>query len=121
MKKKIAFSIIPIILLLFIFNVYNSKKEFYLKQNEFYDQIFTSEVTKIIEGRGTKIYYNSNEYFYSDYCEDEYKLEKIIKVGDILEKKTGILEVYRGGKNNKLINCKVVKPKKTYFQNFFGL
>ena len=121
MKKKIAFSIIPIVLLLFIFNVYNSKKEFYLKQNEFYDQIFTSEVTKIIEGRGTKIYYNSNEYFYSDYCEDEYKLEKIIKVGDILEKKTGILEVYRGDKNNMLINCKVIKPKKTYFQIFFGL
>lgn len=120
MKKAIGFLIIIIIFSLFTFNVYNSKNEFYLKQNEFYNQIFNSQVTKIIEGRGTKIFYNSSEYFYSDYCEDEYKLEELIKVGDILEKKIGILEVYRGDKNYKIITCRIIKPEKSYFQNFFG-
>lgn len=110
MKKVIV--LLVIVIIIFIFNVYNSK-------NEFYNQIFTSQVVKIIEGRGTKIFYNSSDYFYSDYCEDEYKLEELIKVGDVLEKKIGILEVYRGDKNNRIIICRVIKPEKSYFQNFF--
>lgn len=120
MKKIIALLVVILIIIIFIFNVYNSKNEFYLKQNEFYNQIFTSQVVKIIEGRGTKIFYNSSDYFYSDYCEDEYKLEELIKVGDVLEKKIGILEVYRGDKSNRIIICRVIKPEKSYFQNFFG-
>lgn len=118
MKKLIALLFGLIALLLFVFNVYSSKKEFYLKQKEFYNKTFTSQVTKIIEGRGTKIFYNSNEYFYSDYCDDEYKLEELIKIGDILDKKTGILEVYRD--NSKIITCKIIEPKESYSESFFG-
>jgi hypothetical protein len=100
--------VLLIIVSIFSFAVYNSKSEFYRKHNEFYNQIFTAQVTKIVEGRGTKIFYNSNNYFYSDYCEEEYKLEKLIKVGDVIRKKTGILEIYR--EDFQIISCKVIKP-----------
>ena len=106
--KKIIFSLLLLIIVsIFSFAVYNSKSEFYHKHNEFYNQIFTAQVTKIVEGRGTKIFYGSNNYFYSDYCEEEYKLEKLIKVGDVIRKKTGILEIYR--EDFQIISCKVIK------------
>jgi len=52
--KKIIFSLVLLIIVsIFSFAVYNSKSEFYRKHNEFYNQIFTAQVTKIVEGTGT--------------------------------------------------------------------
>ncbi|KFF15772.1 hypothetical protein IW20_12775 [Flavobacterium hydatis] len=121
MKKAITLFVLVLIAFIFGFNIYNSKKELYQKHLEFYNKNFTAEVEKIYEGRGTKIYYSPNIFFYNNYCEDEYKLKETIKVGDIIVKKAEILEVYRKDKSNKIITCKVINPGKSYFQYFSDL
>lgn len=120
MKKIASALIIIVIFLIFGFNVYNSKKEYYEKHVGFYNKNFSGEVKKITEGRGTIIYYNSNEYFYTFFCEDEYKIDEYIKVGDIVVKKTGTLEVCRNNTDNIIITSKVIKPEKSYFKYFFS-
>ncbi len=119
-KKIIGSLIIIVIIIIFGFNIYNSKSEYYKKHIEFYNKKFSSEVNKIVEGRGTKIYYNTNDYFYTFFCEKEYKMDEIIKFGDILVKKKDTLEVCRNSINNIIFSTKVIKPKKTYFEYFFN-
>jgi len=119
MKKTASILIIIVIFIIFGFYVYNSKREYYEKHIEFYDKNFSEEVKKITEGRGTKIYYNSNEYFYTFFCEDEYKIDRDLKVGDIIVKKTDTLEVCRNSMDNIILTSKVIKPKKSYFEYFF--
>lgn len=61
--KKI---ILLVIILIFCFVIYNSKKDFYEKSEEFYRKSFSGEIKKIIEGRGTKVYYENDSYFYEE-------------------------------------------------------
>lgn len=121
MKKVVSSLLIVLILLIFGFNIYNSKREYYKEQVEFYNKNFSGVVKDICEGRGTKIYYSSNEYFYTFFCEDEYKLDENVKVGDIVIKEFETLEICRNKRDNVIISSNVMKPEKSYFEFFFGL
>ena len=113
--------IIPIIFILsiFCFVVYNSKTEYYEKSKEFYSKTFSGEIIKITEGRGNKIYYESDKYFYSSECEN---LE--IKVGDLVRKNINEIIVLRKNSNGEYIEIgkeQIKKPSKSYFNYFFGV
>ncbi|MEO8236613.1 MAG: hypothetical protein ABI576_00795 [Flavobacterium sp.] len=91
MIKKV---ILPIILvLIFAFTIYNSKKEYYEKSIEFNNKSFNAEVEKIVEGRGTKVYYqdyNTENYFYLE----DYSGVKLF-VGDVLRKNSNEISIRR--------------------------
>lgn len=109
---------------IFIFVTYNTKKQFYQEHKDFYKNDLNGVVVKIIETRGTKVYYDSIDFFYTDFCTDEYIVEESIKVGDIFKKKGEIIEFYREDNYGKIfvvINCKVIKPNDSYFLYFFDL
>ncbi|MFV8333548.1 hypothetical protein [Flavobacterium sp. GSP14] len=112
--------IIPVIILFSILFsiIYNSKTEYYEKSKEFHKSYFSAEITKIKEYRGTKIYYDNDNYFYeSDY--DGIKL----KVGDVIRKNDAEIIVTRKNSSGEYVEIgkgKSIKPSKSYFSYFFG-
>jgi hypothetical protein len=115
--KKI---ILPIIIItLFCFMVYNSKTEDYEKSKEFNKNYFTAEIEKIVEGRGTKVYYENNKYFY----EDDFEGIKL-KVGDVIRKSENEIIIMRKNSKGEYIEAgkgKSKEPSKSYFNYFFGI
>lgn len=112
--------IIPTILIItFCSLVYNSKTEDYEKSKEFHKSYFSSEIIKINEGRGTKIYYGKDTYFYeSDYDGIELKVGDVIRKGDkeiIVTRRNASGEYIMVGKGKSL------EPEKCYFDYFFGI
>ena len=111
--------IIPlIIILIFCFVVFNSKKDYYEKSEEFYHNSFTGEIEKIIEGRGTKVYYENESFFY----EEDYEGEKL-KVGDLIRKNNAEITIMRKNSSGEYIEIgkgKSIEPNKSYFNYFFG-
>lgn len=113
--------IIPIVIIIsiFCFMVYNSKSEYYEKSREFYKSTFNSEILKIKEGRGNKIYYEDDKYFYDSECEE---LE--IKVGDLVRKNSSEIIVMRKDSNGNYVEVGkelINEPSKSYFNYFFGI
>ena len=112
--------IIPlIIILIFFFLVYNSGTEYYKKSKEFHSKYFSGEIEKIIEGRGTKIYYDSVNYFY----EGDYDGIKLM-VGDIIRKNGSEITIRRKDRNGnyaEIAKGKSIEPAKSYFHYFFGI
>jgi hypothetical protein len=112
--KKI---ILPIILSIFCFVVYNSKAEYYEKSKEFNQNYFSGEIEKIIEGRGTKVYYKNDSYFY----EEDYEGVKL-KVGDVIRKNNAQIIIMRKNSNGEYVEVgkgKSIEPCKSYFNYFF--
>ncbi|REG88748.1 hypothetical protein [Flavobacterium aquicola] len=113
--------IFPVIIVIsiFCFMVYNSKTEYYEKSIEFSKSTFSGEILKITEGRGNKIYYENDKYFYDSNCEG---LE--IQVGDVVRKSIGEIIVMRKDSNGKYVEVgkQIIKePSKSYFNYFFGI
>ncbi|OXA81097.1 hypothetical protein SAMN05444397_109193 [Flavobacterium aquidurense] len=113
--------IIPaiIVISIFCFMVYNSKTEYYEKSKEFSRSTFSGEILKITEGRGSKIYYENDKYFYDSDCEG---LE--IKVGDVVRKSISEIIVMRKNSNGEYVEIgkEIIKePNKSYFNYFFGI
>jgi hypothetical protein len=111
--------IIPafIIFLIFSFFIYNSKTKYYEKSKEFHAGNFNGEIEKIVEGRGTKIYYENEKYFYLE----DYDGVKLL-VGDIIRKNNNEISVLRKNSKDEYIeigNGKSLEPKKSYFKYFF--
>ncbi len=121
MNKRTIFSIL-ILFSIFLFFVYNSGTEYYEKSIEFSRKNFSGEITKIVETRGTKVYYKDYDienYFYlGDYSGVE------LLVGDVLRKRGDEITVMRKGNNNELFEVgkgKSLKPEKSYFTYFTGI
>ena len=116
LKKIIPASIIFII---FGFFFYNSKTDDYEKSKEFYNKTFSGKIEKIVEGRGTRIYYGDQNYFYlSNYEGIE------LLVGDIIQKNNSKISILRKNSKNEYLeigNGKSLEPKKSYFEYFFDL
>lgn len=113
--------IIPavIVISIFCFMVYNSKTEYYEKSKEFYTNTFSGEILKITEGRGNKIYYENDKYFYDSNCEG---LE--IRVGDVVRKSISEIIVMRKDSIGEYVEVgkQIIKePSKSYFNYFFGI
>ena len=109
MKKIITL----VILLIFSLVVFNSKKDKYEKSEEFYRNSFSGEIEKIIEGRGTKVYYGNESFFY----EEDYEGEKL-RVGDIVRKNNAEITIMRKNSNGEYIEIgkgKSIEPNKSYF------
>jgi hypothetical protein len=110
---------IPVILVisLFCFMVYNSKTEYYEKSKEFYKSTFSGEILKITKGRGNKIYYENDKYFYDIDGLD-------IKVGDVVRKSIDEIIVMRKSSNGEYVEVEkeiIKEPSKSYFNYFFGI
>ena len=110
---------IPVILVisLFCFMVYNSKTEYYEKSKEFYNSTSSGELFKITKGRGNKIYYENDKYFYDIDGLD-------IKVGDVVRKSIDEIIVMRKGSNGEYVEVEkeiIKEPSKSYFNYFFGI
>ncbi len=115
MKKIILIVIISI----FCFIVYNSKTENYENSKEFYRNNFSSEIEKIVEGRGTKIYYENDKFFY----EDDFRGIKL-KIGDLIRKNNSEIIVLRKNINGEYVEVgkgTSKEPSKCYFNYFFGI
>lgn len=110
-----------IIVLIFVIAIYASKTDYYESKKEFYKRSFSSEIEKVIESRGTKVYYkyfDRESYFYLD---DYEGVE--LKVGDIIRKTDDKISIMRKDKNGKYIEVgkgKSLKPEESYFQFFFN-
>ena len=115
MKKIIS----AIIILIFFFIVYNSKTDYYEKSKQFHTKYFSGEIQKIDEGRGTKIYYDRDNYFY----ESDYDGIKLL-VGDVIRKSGSEITIVRKDINGNYVEIgkgKSIEPKKSYFDYFFGI
>jgi hypothetical protein len=88
------------------------KREYYENHQKFYNEyIVDAEIVKVVEGRGTKVYYSNDDFFYLESCRN---LE--LREGDFMRKRDTIINVYRT-ENNKdvLVSSGVIpKPPKTY-------
>lgn len=113
--------IIPIVIIIsiFCFVVYNSKSEYYEKSKEFKNSTFNGEILKITEGRGNKIYYENDKYFYDSECKD---LE--IKVGDVVRKSLSEIILMRKDLNGNYVEVGkeiITEQNESYFNYFFGI
>ena len=108
-----------IIMLILLFLIYNTKKEYYKNQIEFFDKNLNGIILNIEEGRGTKVFLEQADFFYLEQIKD-----KSIKVGDSISKIETELSIYRKNDTGKFVFLKketVLKPKNSYFEFFFGL
>lgn len=123
MKKTISIIAILTIISIFAVFTYNSKRNDYNTHIEFYKNDFNGRIAQIIEGRGTKIYYNPKDSFYTDFCENAIDIEKIIRVGDVVKKKDSIIKFYRVDNDfnsTEIFSSTIIKPADTYFSYFFN-
>jgi len=103
MKRAFQILIIPVVIIVFSFVVYNSKRDYYEADKDFYyNAYFNSEVAKIVDGRGTKIYYNDSDFFYTDALKDNLEVEQLIEIGDIVIKQDSVLEIFRRDKKGDI-------------------
>lgn len=124
MKRSFQILTISVVIVIFSFVVYNSKRDYYAADKDFYyNAYFNSEVAKIVDGRGTKIYYNDSDFFYTDALKDNLEVEQLIEIGDIVKKQDSVLEIFRRDKNGdiqKIFTGKIEKPESSYFSYFFN-
>lgn len=121
MNKRTIFAA-SIIFSIFLFFVYNSGTEYYEKSIAFSRKSFSGEIIKIVESRGTKVYYKDADV--QDYFFLEHYSGVELLVGDVLRKSGDELRVMRNNKNNELIEVgkgKSIKPEDSYFTYFTGI
>ncbi len=111
LKIAIAF------LILFVF-IYNSKTDYYNKDKEFFENNVHGVICNIKKTRGTKIYYNTTDFFYLSILKS-----KDIKIHDsIYKKQKSDLNLFRKDKDGKYFFLKKIEikaPKDNYFEYFF--
>lgn len=98
--------------------IYTSKMSYYQNKVAFFEKDISGIVSKISEGRGTKVYYQESDFFYLEQCK-----VNSINIGDSLSKRRSSLKVFRKtGFDNFILfeEGKVLKPKSSYFNFFFG-
>jgi len=110
MRKNIWKGIILLIVFCLIFF---SKWRTYKNNVEFYKKDINFSVIKITETRGTKVYYDKDNFFYFD----TYKGDKF-ELGDSILKKNGKIKLYN--KSSLKGYGEIIKPKENYFEYFFG-
>lgn len=99
--------------------IYFTKVDYDKKTIDFYEKDVNGIISKIKRTRGTKVYYNSSDFFYLEQLKD-----KTIKVGDSISKKGSDLLVFdknSSGQYSFRNEIKVIKPKDSYFKFFYGL
>ncbi|MBF4491953.1 hypothetical protein IR010_05310 [Flavobacterium sp. MR2016-29] len=110
---------ILVIISILLFLIYNSKNEYYKKSKEFHEKTLNGEILEIAKSRGTKIYYDRNDFFYqSDYEGPE------LFVGDVIRKNGSEIMILRKDSKGDYIEVgkgKSVEPEKSYFNYFFGI
>ena len=119
MKKNLGKFFAVLIFLIFCGVIYNSKRELYKNNVDFYSRDFDGNILKIVNGRGTKIYYSPENYFYLDYYKG-IKLEE----GNSFQKTGKDFKIYKKTSDGKLIFKGVGEMEKlqeTYFKFFFDL
>ena len=94
--------------------IYFSKWSNYKTEVEFYENDSNISIKKIVEARGTKVYYGMDDFFYLS----SYKGSKL-SVGDSMSKKNEKIELYSNGTLKGY--GEIRKPKDNYFKYFFGL
>jgi hypothetical protein len=102
-----------IILLTIFCLIFFSKWSDYKNEVEFYKKDINISIKKIVEGRGTKVYYSEKNFFYLS----TYKGSKF-EVGDSISKKKHKIELYTNGALTGF--GQIRKPKENYFEYFFG-
>lgn len=110
---------IGLIISIFLFVVYNSKRHYYENSRDFYSKYFNGEIQKIEDGRGIEIYYEKDSFFYKD----DYEGPELF-VGDILRKSASEITIMRKDSKGDYIEVgkgKSKEPKKKYFNYFFGI
>nr|WP_315246283.1 hypothetical protein [uncultured Flavobacterium sp.] len=116
MARKIF---IGLIISIFLFVAYNSKRNYYEMSRDFHSKYFNGEIQKIEEGRGIEIYYEKDNFFYKD----DYEGPELF-VGDILRKSNHEITIMRQNSSGDYIEVgkgKSIEPKKSYFDYFFGI
>ena len=119
MKKNLRKIWAVLIVFIFFGFIYNSKREFYENNVAFYNKNLNGNILKIVNGRGTKVYYSAENYFYLDFYKG-IKLED----GNSFQKTDNDLKIYKKTTDGKLIFKGVgemEKPQETYFKFFFNL
>ena len=99
------------------FLIYNSKRNDYKNDINFYNTDINAQILKIVESRGTKVYYSKKNFFYLE----SYKGVDLMK-GDSIVKKNKSITVYRRNKKNNfyfLGKGYPLKPPSSYFKYFF--
>jgi hypothetical protein len=102
-----------ILLITLLCLIFFSKWSDYKNNVEFYKKEANISIKKIVETRGTKVYYNSEDFFYLE----TYKGDKL-EVGDSISKKNEKIEIFTNGTLTGYGQIK--KPKENYFLYFFG-
>jgi len=91
LKVRIIFLAIALFII-----IYNSKRSYYNKKVDFYNENINGVIIKIKETRGTKVYYGENEYFFLE----AYKGVQL-KEGDSISKSNQDIKIYRKSSINK--------------------
>jgi hypothetical protein len=144
MKKVLTI----IIVFIFCFQIFNSKREYYEVDMHFYKNDINGVITKIKEGRGIKIYYNDSDFFYLSQLESKSLSEDIannkktkkvywgssgvheeeileiqsLGLGDSISKDGPVLTIYKKNKQGKYLSTikrSVNKPEDSYWDYFF--
>ena len=109
---------ITIVLIVFVL-IFTSKIDYYKNDLKFYNNDIRGVITKIVETRGTKIYYSESDFFYLS------QLNGKLVVGDSISKKSqSDLKIFKNNKNDEYLlqdTIKVKKPSSNYFEYFFGI
>lgn len=123
MKKPFGIVIFGFIIFVFAFSDYHSKKEYYEVDKAFYDNANVSgEVVKIMQGRGTRIFYTDTDFFYAE-CVAGNAIAGTIKIGDVVRKRDSVLEILREANKKEMRRVAIAiveNPGDSYFRYFFG-
>lgn len=117
MRKRIAFIWRIILILIFLTLVYNSKRDYYDNHIDFFEKSCSGQIVDIKTGRGTKVFYNKNDFFYLE----SYKGVALEK-GDSFQKLGSELTVFEKSKSRKIIfkgSGMIIMPEENYFKFFF--
>lgn len=116
MNKKVVFGIV--MLPIFCWFTYNSKRDNYNNRINFYKNEISSIIYKIERTRGTKVYYGNNgDFFYLEAYKGIY-----LKEGDSIKKVNQLIKIHRkeyGNEKFKFIGTGEPVKQPSYFDFFF--
>jgi len=102
-----------VLLGLFLVLVFSSKYSDYRQRVKFHNENISKKIVRIKEGRGTKVYFDDENYFFLD----SYKGPPLA-IGDFVIKDGTKISVFRGSDNSSFSGI-LVPPPETYFEFFF--
>lgn len=111
--------IIPVLIVFGIagYWIYNSKRSDYKNDLFFFNTNINAHILRIVESRGTKVYYSEENFFYLE----SYRGVDIME-GDSIAKEDQEIKIYRKNKNSNFYlvgKGYPVKPPDSYFEYFF--